>query len=88
MACGEPGVPQRFRWRGRDLEVAEVLGSWKEHGDCTHGSGERYVRKHSYRLRMRDGIVLEVYFQRSFGRSKNRGQPRWWVRSMETASPE
>lgn len=81
MAQGMPGVPKAFRWRGRVWEVAEVLGTWKEHGDCTHGSGERYVRKHGFRLRTADGAVFKVYFQRNFGRAK-RGV-RWWIRSME-----
>src|ERR1700733_1752567 len=45
MARGEPGLPQKFRWRKKEFIVAEVLERWKEHGDCRHGSGERYVRK-------------------------------------------
>ena len=43
MARGEPGLPHKFHWRKKEYVVAEVLERWKEHGDCRHGSGERYV---------------------------------------------
>lgn len=82
MARGEPGLPKGFRWRKRMIEIAGVLESWKEHGDCRHGSGERYLRKHVYRLRTVDGLVLKVYFQRSFGKAR-RIAARWWLQSVE-----
>ena len=82
MARGEPGLPRKFRWRKRELEVAEVLETWRDYGDCTHGSGERYLRKHGFRLRTVDGMVLKIFFQRSFGHSKN-AAARWWLQSVE-----
>jgi len=85
MAQGEPGVPHKFRWRKKDWVVAEVLERWKEHGNCAHGSGERYVRKHGYRVRTTDGLVLKLYFQRTFGRAKFRTTSRWWIYSIEEA---
>lgn len=84
MSRGEPGVPRRFRWRKREITVAGVLESWKEYGDCTHGSGERYLRKHGYRLKTTDGMVLKVYFQRTGGRSTLRSRARWWISRIET----
>jgi hypothetical protein len=83
MARGKPGLPHKFRWRKEEWEVVELLGSWKEHGDCAHGSGERYVRKHGYRVRTTDGTIFQIYFQRSFGRGKFRMNSRWWIYSME-----
>jgi hypothetical protein len=83
MARGEPGVPLRFRWRGKEFVLAAVLDHWKEHGDCTHGSGERYVRKHVYRVKTADGLVLRLKFQRSMGRAKFRTHSRWWIQSVE-----
>jgi hypothetical protein len=68
MARGEPGLPQKFRWRQKEFMVAEVLEQWKDHGNCRNGSGERYVRKHGYRIRTADGTVMILYFQRSAGR--------------------
>lgn len=83
MARGEPGLPQKFRWRKKEFVVAEVLEQWKEHGDCRHGSGERYVRKHGYRIRSTDGTVFSVYFQRTAGRGKLSAKSRWWIHSVE-----
>jgi hypothetical protein len=85
MSPGEPGLPQRFRWRKRDFAVTEVLGRWKDHGDCRNGSGERYVRKHGFRVRTEDGTVFRLYFQRSVGRGRL-GPARWWVLSVESCA--
>ena len=81
MARGEPGLPAKFRWRWRDLVVAEVLETSRAYGDCKHGSGERYLRRHCFRIRTADGLVLRIYFQRTFGRA--RSAARWWLHSIE-----
>ncbi len=92
MARGEPGLPQKFRWRKTEYAVAEILEQWKEHGNCRHGSGERYLRRHLYRVRTTDGSVLRLYFQRSAGRGKVPVRARWWIHSLENgaeaASPQ
>jgi phosphoribosylglycinamide formyltransferase-1 len=85
MARGEPGLPQQFRWRKKVYLVVQVLEQGKEHGNCRHGSGERYVRRHTYRVRTADGTLFQLYFQRSFGRGRLQARRRWWVRSVETA---
>jgi phosphoribosylglycinamide formyltransferase-1 len=82
MARGEPGLPQQFRWREKDFHLAEVLDHWKEHGPCANGSGERYLRKHAYRVRTTDGSILQIYFQRSFGRGKFRLKSRWCIQTI------
>jgi hypothetical protein len=87
MAQGEPGLPRKFRWRKEVWEVGEILESWKDHGDCTHGSGERYVRKHVYRVRTTTGWVLRIYFQRTFGAGKFTTKSRWRVHSIEEMAP-
>jgi hypothetical protein len=81
MARGEPGLPQKFRWKDRELIVAEVLETWRDYGNCTHGSGERYLRKHGFRVRTAEGLVLRLTFQRSLGRS--RPSTRWWLQGIE-----
>jgi phosphoribosylglycinamide formyltransferase-1 len=86
MARGEPGLPRKFRWRKKEFIVAEVLERWKEHGDCRHGSGERYVRKHGYRVRTAEGSVFRLYFQRSMGRGKLPAKSRWWIHSIESCA--
>lgn len=82
MATGEPGLPARFRWRGRTLEVAGLLRSWRDTGPCRHGSGERYVRRHWYEVVTPDQTTLKIYFERS-PRPGAKG-PRWWLYSMDT----
>lgn len=83
MSRGEPGVPRKFRWRKKDYVVTEILDQWKGHGDCRNGSGERYVRKHAYRVRTEDGTIFRLHFQRSVGRGKLTAKARWSVHSIE-----
>jgi hypothetical protein len=84
MTRGEPGLPHQFRWRKKVYAVTHVLEQSKEHGNCSHGSGERYVRRHAYLVRTTDGTLFRLYFQRSFGRGKFQARHRWWVLSVET----
>lgn len=83
MARGEPGVPRRFTWRGREHVVASVTESWKKTGPCRHGSGERYVRRHYYRVVTTSGEVLTIFFERR-SRSPRKAGPRWWVYTVST----
>ena len=78
MARGEPGLPARFAWRGQEHEVAEVLETWKGLSGCSHGSDERYVRKHWYRVRTTDGVEMTLYFERQ-ARSGRQRKARWWL---------
>lgn len=64
MAAGGPGVPARFTWRGREFAVADVLESWKTTGACSHGSRERYVRKHWFVVRTACGEELTITYDR------------------------
>ena len=82
MSRGEPGLPRQFRWRRKVFTVAQELERWRDHGDCRNGSGERYVRRHIYRVRTEDGAILRVYFQRTVGRGAI-GKARWWLHSIE-----
>ena len=81
MAAGEPGLPGRFTWRGREYAVAEILEKWKETGDCRSGSDERYVRKHWFRIRTAGGDEMKIYFERQ-PRSRAAKKARWWMYSV------
>jgi hypothetical protein len=83
MARGEPGLPGRFLWRGQEYVVERVLEQWKETSPCTSGSGERYVRKHWYRIRTTSGSEMRIYFERQ-ARSARERKRRWW---LYTVSP-
>jgi len=80
MAVGEPGLPREFRWRGRTLEVTAVLRAWRETGKCTHGSPERYVRKHWFEVATTSGDTMKIYFERQARRGKK--GDRWWLFSI------
>lgn len=84
MATGGPGLPTEFIWRGNNLVIDHVLHTWHETGPCTHGSGERYVRKHWFEVETRDHRKAKIYFER-----KPRGKKlaeRWWLFSIETGT--
>lgn len=83
MATGEPGLPREFSWRGKTIEVAQVLRTWKDTGPCRHGSGERYIRKHWFEVETVADGVMKIYFER-----KPRGgakSDRWWLFSVDSA---
>ena len=81
MSRGEPGLPQRFLWREKEYEVAEMLEKWKEASPCTHGSDERYVRKHWFRIRTTGGEEMRIYFERQ-ARSARERKRRWWLHTV------
>ena len=81
LAAGEPGLPQRFRWRDREYAVAEVVEKWRETGADSYGGEERYVRKHWFRIETTDGLGMKIYCERQ-ARSKGRRKPRWWLFSV------
>jgi len=76
---GEPGLPRAFAWSGRTIELAEVLDRWKDTGPCSHGSAERYVRRHWFRARTASGLVT-LYFERQARTGTKR---RWWLYTID-----
>jgi phosphoribosylglycinamide formyltransferase-1 len=79
MATGKPGLPGKFAWKGRTFSVLQVLEEWKEAGDCRHGSGERYVRKHWFRIRTTENLEMKIYFERQ---RRSSGGSRWRLYSL------
>lgn len=78
-AIGEPALPLRFRWRRQTHEIATVLRRWKEYNaDRTHGSGERYLRRHWFEVYLADGTQWTLYFLRQPG-SRRTAKFRWWL---------
>jgi len=81
MAMGKPGLPGVFSWKGRRFSVREVLEEWKEAGDCRHGSGERYIRKHWFRVRTPENLEMKIYFERQ---ARSRESSRWRLYSLRS----
>jgi phosphoribosylglycinamide formyltransferase-1 len=82
MATGRPGLPRRFSWKGRSFVVGQVLEEWTECGNCRHGSGERYLRKHWFRVRTTEDIEMRIYFERQ---ARSSGGSRWRLYSLRRA---
>ncbi len=83
MVRGEPGLPNRFRWRDREYQIAEIISAWKEDGDCKSGSAEKYLRKHWYKIKTTDNAEMKIYFERQ-SRSKSQLKKRWWLYTLVT----
>ena len=81
MSRGEPGLPAGFTRRGELLRVVDVLQAWKE-SSREGGTGEWYLRRHYYRLRMSDGSAWIVYFIRQSPTGAN-PKARWFLFGLE-----
>jgi len=77
-ARGEPGLPERFTWRGDEYRVTEVRSVWKTTGPCTSGSAEQYVRRHWYQAATEPPAVMTLYFDRQ-PRDSRHPKARWWL---------
>jgi hypothetical protein len=86
MTRGEPGLPQRFVWRDTEYTLAAVLEVWKEDGPCRHGSGERYLRKHWFKILTEQGPCMTLFFERQ-ARSQRRSKARWWLYTIDRDPP-
>ena len=76
MARGAPGVPRRFRWRGAEYEVVEILGESRETEGTPESATERYVRRHTFWVRTACGEVMLL--------SAGRGlRPGWILRALQ-----
>jgi phosphoribosylglycinamide formyltransferase-1 len=89
MAAGKPGLPEQFTWKGKEFSISAVLEEWKESGPCSHGSGERYVRKHWFHVKTNDGSEMKIYFERQ---KRSSTGSRWRLYSIidsnETKTPD
>jgi hypothetical protein len=78
MGRGLPGLPEAFTWREQTLAIVSELESWKQSApEGGRASGERYLRRHYYRLRMADESIWTVYFMRQGARGA--GAKRRWI---------
>jgi len=70
--------PLRFRWRGEDHDVVEVLREWVDTGFSGLPSRSRkwYNRRHRrcYVVRDAEGRIFEIYLDYA-----NRRKRTWWL---------
>ena len=81
MSRGEPGLPESFTWRGKQYRVAGVISTWKSHGPCKSGGGEKYLRRHWYKILTEPPAAMTIYFERQ-ARTQKRPKARWWIYSI------
>ena len=62
-----------------------MLERWKDTGPCTSGGGEKYLRKHWFRVRTTDGREMKLYFERQ-ARRGSRQTSRWWLYTVAAAA--
>jgi len=87
MARGEPGLPTGFVWQDAKYTIVEKLAAWKQSGpEVGSIHGERYLRRHYYRLRMSDGSIWTVYFIRKTP-PKGAARPRWFLHLRRPPGP-
>ncbi len=87
MATGVPGLPDGFRWRDEAYTIARCLETWKQSGsERGRLHGERYLRRHYYRLLMSDGAEWTVYFVRNAPPGR-RSAPRWFLYGVTDPNP-
>jgi hypothetical protein len=84
MSAGEPGLPREFRWKKQVIKIERVLRTWREIGDCHHGSGERYLRKHWFEVVTEAGERMKIYFERQAKAGQKKS--RWHLYTLEDDS--
>lgn len=76
MSLGEPSLPSSFDWDGEVLPVGDVRKVWRT---LKEDRGDNYVKRHWFEFETSDERVAVVYFDRG----AKRGQPRWWLYTIE-----
>ena len=83
MARGLAGLPTGFTWRDNHYAIREILGEWKRSEAYTHRpGGERYYRKHYYRVRVDTGEIMTLYAARHVKNGEN-PRRRWRLHTVE-----
>lgn len=75
---GEPGIPTRVIWQGRELAVTRFTRLPRTMSRDRGGSHEQYADRHYFTLDLEDGTSLDVYFLR---RVRSPREHRWWARA-------
>jgi hypothetical protein len=84
MARGVHGLPSVFKWRDRRYAVRRVIESWMRSETEGHRpGGERYYRRHYYRIVVDTGEIMTIYAVRQLkpGESKRN---RWQLYTIES----
>jgi len=84
MASGLGALPRAFTWRGRRYAIVECLGRAKV--SVTESfSGERYLRRQEFDVRLDTGQRATIYLLRHAprGASARAARRRWFLLSID-----
>ena len=84
MATGQAGLPTGFTWRNRHYQIVGVESQWKASESWNHAAGERYYRRHYWRVRVHSGQTFTLYTVRKT-KSGESARKRWWLYSIDSA---
>ncbi len=85
MASGRPGLPAGFTWRGDHYHIREVVSERKASEAEDHAAGERYYRKHFWKVRVESGQTMTIYAVRHVKPGEN-PRRRWWLFTIDSRS--
>jgi len=88
----KPGCPDGFNWQGRDYQIVDQLGEWydysrrgrmarnmrPENATVAKSRGSWGVGRFFFRVRMEDGRVFDLYYDRA-PKSANRRKGAWFI---------
>lgn len=84
MSTGLCGLPASFTWRERQYVIRRVLESWKRSEAEGHRpGGERYYRRHYYRVIVDTGEIMTIYAVRKLKPGESR-KNRWQLYTVES----
>ena len=82
LSRGEPPLPREFHRGDELLAIDGIIKTWRS---TNTDRGDVYLARHWYEVRLHDGRIGVIYFDR-----KARGErPRWWLYTItgESDSP-
>lgn len=96
----KPGCPDRFTWQGETLVVAEMLREWHDyrrrgrmarnmrptHLVAAERAGSWGVGRDYYRVRLTDGRIFELYYDRA-PQDADRRKGAWFLYRQLPADP-
>ena len=87
MGKALPGLPTEFTWRDKTYRVGILLEKWKTSGpEIGRLGGEKYLRRHYFRVRTTDQSVMTIYCERNT-KNRNRPKARWFLYTLEHPAP-
>lgn len=85
MSRGLAGLPTAFRWRNREYRITELLARDKiSTPEGGREGNELYLRRETFRVRLDDGSIADLYIERNpSSRTPAGRRRRWYLFTLE-----